>query len=59
MKQPAELHNEFLSKVISNDILDEAKSFIAENYSPEEVYDEIILKEWATNNGFVREEEFL
>jgi hypothetical protein len=59
MKQPAQLHNEFLSKIISNDMLDEARSFVSENYSPEEVYDEMILEEWATNNGFVREEEFM
>ena len=59
MNQPAQLHNEFLSKIISNDMLDEARSFVSENYSPEEVYDEMILEEWATNNGFVREEEFM
>ena len=40
-------------------MLDEARSFVSENYSPEEVYDEMILEEWATNNGFVREEEFM
>jgi hypothetical protein len=57
MIQPAQLHNEFLSKVISSDILEEAKFFIAQNYLPEEVYDVETLEEWAENNGYILEEQ--
>jgi|694.fasta_scaffold74944_4 hypothetical protein len=57
MIQPAQLHNEFLSKVISSDILEEAKIYVSILYTPEEVFDIEILNQWAENNGYILDEQ--
>ena len=45
----------FISSVISNDLLQESIDWIKENLCPEDVFDEQILNEWAEENGFVKE----
>jgi hypothetical protein len=57
MIQPAQLHNEFLSKVISSDILEEAKIYVSILYTQEEVFDIEILIQWAENNGYILDEQ--
>lgn len=58
MTQSSELHNEFLSRVISSNLLEEAKFFIMQNYLPDEIFDRETLEEWAENNGFTANEDF-
>lgn len=45
----------FLSAVISSTLLEESLEWIRQNLSPDEVFEEDTLKEWAVNNGMVEE----
>lgn len=45
----------FISSVISNNLLQDAIDWIITNLNPEDVFDEKVLKEWARDNGFIKE----
>ena len=42
--------------MISETLLEQAAEYIADNFDPEEVYPEQILRDWAIENGFVEKE---
>lgn len=50
--------NAFLAKMglEHQTLLERAAEYIAENFSPEEVYEEQRLRDWAIDNGFVEKE---
>lgn len=47
----------FISDVISYDLLDDAIEWIKGNLHPEEVFDDHELKQWAEDNNFTEIEE--
>jgi len=48
---------DFIDKVISTTLLEESISYIKDNFAPEEVYSRKKLEEWATENGYSKDEE--
>lgn len=56
MSLSSKQQEQFISSVISWDLLDYAVEWIGDNLEPEEVFSESSLEEWALNNGFVRDE---
>jgi hypothetical protein len=44
----------FLEEVIGARVLEAAMDWIAKEFSPEDVFDEGKLSDWALNNGFKR-----
>lgn len=49
--------HDFKEALIPNSLLDDAIAWIAKNLNPEEVFDEKVLGEWATENGYISKEE--
>jgi hypothetical protein len=47
---------EFISALISSSLLEEAIQWITDNMSPEEVYSDLQLKDWAESAGYVLDE---
>jgi len=45
----------FISSVVSDDLLSEAISWIASNLEPEDVFSEQQLSEWAIENDFSKD----
>lgn len=52
----AKANDEFISMVISTDLLDDAVNWISNHLSPDEVFDSTDLENWAEDNGYTREE---
>lgn len=50
-------NREFVSNIISEFLLDEAIEWIASTLTPEEVFDEFALSDWAYENGFTKDED--
>ena len=48
---------EFISALISSSLLEEAIQWITDNMSPEEVYSDLQLKDWAESAGYVLDEK--
>lgn len=48
--------SDFVSFIIPSNILSEAIAWIADNLDPEDIFDEKELKQWADNNGYVKED---
>ena len=46
----------FILEVIPSDLLEAVIDWINDNLTPDEVFDEYELEDWAEDNGFVREE---
>ena len=47
---------EFISALISSSLLEEAIQWITDNMSPEEIYSDLQLKDWAESAGYVLDE---
>lgn len=47
----------FINEVIGDSLLEDAIDWISHNLSPEEVFEEAELENWARQNGFVEEGE--
>ena len=48
--------SDFISEVISSTLLEQAMQFIADNFEPEDIFEEDVMKEWANENGYIKEE---
>jgi len=48
---------EFISALINNSLLEEAMNWIIDHMSPEEVFSELQLKEWAESAGYVLDDK--
>lgn len=48
---------EFISNVISKTLLEDAIEWIKSNMTPEDVFEASELSDWATSNGFVKDED--
>lgn len=48
---------DFLANVIDSSLLDSSIDWIKTNLSPEDVFDEAKLHEWAENNGYTQIEK--
>ena len=53
MATTTEQDKDFISELISSTLLEEAISWIQDNMSPEEVFKESQLKDWADRAGMV------
>ena len=47
---------EFIQEVISSSLLEDAINFIKAKYTAEDIFGEEALKEWAEDNGYIKEE---
>ena len=47
---------DFISAMISSVLLEQAADYIADNFESEDVYPAEKLRDWALDNGFVKEE---
>ena len=52
----AEQDQSFIEDIIDLRLLERSLEWIGQNMPPEEVFDKKRLKEWATENGYVKEE---
>lgn len=43
--------------LLSDDMLESVLDWVRDNYTPDEVFDEDVLMEWAEENGYVLEED--
>jgi hypothetical protein len=48
--------SDFISEVISSTLLEQAMQFIADNFEPEDIFEEDVMREWANENGYIKEE---
>jgi len=48
--------SDFISEVISSTLLEQAMQFIADNFEPGDIFEEDELREWANENGYIKEE---
>lgn len=48
---------DFIGELIDDNLLEVAIDWIAANLSPEDVFGEAALADWATHNGFIKEEK--
>jgi hypothetical protein len=48
---------DFIQALDFGALLEQAADYIAENFPPEDVYEERQLRNWALDNGFVEKEE--
>ena len=46
----------FISEMFSSTLLEQAMQFIADNFEPEDIFEEDVMKEWANENGYIKEE---
>ena len=46
----------FISEMFSSTLLEQAMQFIAENFKPEDIFEEDEMKEWANENGYIKED---
>ncbi len=46
---------DIVREMIGDSVLQEAIDYISSNLDPDEVFDEKDLKNWAENNGYVKE----
>lgn len=46
----------FISEVIGSDLLQNAINWIAQNLSPDDVFADSELEEWAEDNGYVKKD---
>lgn len=49
-------NRDFIEVIIMTDLLDEAIDWIQSNLGPEDVFSELDLKNWAIENGFIKDE---
>jgi hypothetical protein len=48
--------SDFIREVISSTLLEQAMQFIADNFEPEDIFEEDVMREWANENGYIKEE---
>ena len=48
--------SDFIREVISPTLLEQAMQFIADNFEPEDIFEEDVMREWANENGYIKEE---
>lgn len=48
----------FIEDVVNTSLLEDSIEWIGKNFSPEQVFTNDSLEEWAVNNGFVKVELF-
>ena len=46
-----------VSKMFGDEFLDDIITFLANNYDPDDIFDDDVLEEWARDNGYVSEDE--
>lgn len=46
----------FISEMFSSTLLEQAMQFIADNFEPEDIFEEDVMKQWAEDNGYIKEE---
>jgi hypothetical protein len=46
----------FVGTVVGADLLDRVAEYINDNLRPEDIFEDVELEEWATDNGFVKPE---
>ena len=54
MTYTTSLNRDFAQSVMNVDhLLNETVDWVRDNLTPEDVYDQSVLEEWALNNGFI------
>lgn len=56
MRTTATQDKNFISEVISSDLLESAIEYIKNNFEAEEIYGKVVLENWAEDNGYAKEE---
>jgi hypothetical protein len=46
---------QFIEDMISSTLLEQAIAWIKDNFSPEDIFDEKELRQWAESSGYVEE----
>ena len=56
IRTSARQDSNFINEMFSSTLLEQAMQFIADNFEPEDIFEEDILKQWAEDNGYIKED---
>lgn len=56
IRTSARQDSNFISEMFSSTLLEQAMQFIADNFEPGDIFEEDVMKEWANENGYIKEE---
>lgn len=56
IRTSARQDSNFINEMFSTTLLEQAMQFIADNFEPEDIFEEDVMKQWAEDNGYIKEE---
>ena len=56
IRTSARQDSNFINEMFSSTLLEQAMQFIADNFEPEDIFEEDVMKQWAEDNGYIKEE---
>lgn len=56
IRTSARQDSNFINEMFSTTLLEQAMQFIVDNFEPEDIFEEDVMKQWAEDNGYIKEE---
>jgi len=56
IRTSARQDSNFINEMFSTTLLEQAMQFIADNFEPEDIFEEDVMGQWAEDNGYIKEE---